>query len=74
MRIRVPASSANLGSGFDCFGIAWDVYNTIDLIELKGRKYHSKKNNYNSFAKKYDFVYKKFSSAHIETRREYSHP
>jgi len=24
------------------------VYNTIDLIELKGRKYHSKKNNYNS--------------------------
>jgi len=38
------------------------VYNTIDLIELKGRKYHSKKNNYNSFAKKYDFAYKKFSS------------
>ena len=31
MRIRVPASSANLGSGFDCFGIAWDVYNTIDF-------------------------------------------
>lgn len=31
MRIRVPASSANLGAGFDCFGIAWDVYNTIDF-------------------------------------------
>lgn len=38
------------------------VYNTLDLIELKGRKYHSKKNNYNSFAKKYDFEYKKYTS------------
>ena len=31
MRIRVPASSANLGAGFDCFGIAWNMYNTIDF-------------------------------------------
>ncbi len=31
MLIRVPASSANLGAGFDCFGIAWDVYNTIEF-------------------------------------------
>lgn len=31
MLIRVPASSANLGAGFDCFGIAWDIYNTIEF-------------------------------------------
>ena len=31
MKIRVPASSANLGPGFDCFGIAWDIYNVIDF-------------------------------------------
>jgi len=35
MLIRVPASSANLGAGFDCFGIAWDIYNEIEF-ELKG--------------------------------------
>lgn len=29
------------------------VYNTKDLIELKGRKYHSKKNHINSFRRNY---------------------
>ena len=27
--IRVPGTSANLGPGFDCIGIAWDIYNEI---------------------------------------------
>lgn len=31
MMIRVPASSANLGPGFDSFGIAWQLYNEIDF-------------------------------------------
>lgn len=31
MRVRVPASSANIGPGFDCFGIAWQLYNQIDF-------------------------------------------
>ena len=31
MRVRVPASSANLGPGFDCFGIAWQLYNEIEF-------------------------------------------
>lgn len=35
MKIRVPASSANLGPGFDCFGIAWKLYNELDF-ELCG--------------------------------------
>lgn len=39
------------------------VYNTKDLIELKGRKYHSKKNKINSFSNKYDFKYKKYDSS-----------
>ncbi len=29
LRLRVPASSANLGPGFDCMGIALDWWNTI---------------------------------------------
>lgn len=31
MRLRVPASSANLGPGFDCFGIAWQLWNEIEF-------------------------------------------
>lgn len=32
MKFRIPASSANLGPGFDCFGIAWQCYNEIEFI------------------------------------------
>lgn len=31
MIVRVPGSSANLGPGFDCFGIAWQCYNTMEF-------------------------------------------
>ena len=34
------------------------VYNTQDLIELKGKKYHSKKNHYNTFVKTYTYEIK----------------
>ena len=29
--VRVPASTANLGPGFDCLGLALDLYNTVSL-------------------------------------------
>ena len=32
--VRVPATTANLGPGFDCFGLALPVYNTITIEEL----------------------------------------
>lgn len=32
MRVRIPASSANLGPGFDCFGLAWQCWNEIEFI------------------------------------------
>lgn len=31
--IRVPATSANLGPGFDCLGLALQIYNTFDIEE-----------------------------------------
>ncbi|ETW94326.1 MAG: hypothetical protein ETSY1_35355 [Candidatus Entotheonella factor] len=31
VQVRVPASTANLGSGFDIFGMALDIYNTFSL-------------------------------------------
>jgi len=31
--IRVPASTSNLGPGFDCLGLALDLYNELTLVE-----------------------------------------
>jgi homoserine kinase len=31
IKIRVPATTANLGSGFDCLGLALDWWNTIEI-------------------------------------------
>jgi len=38
------------------------VYNTKDLIDLSGRKYHAKKNHYNAFVKKHNIEYKRYNS------------
>lgn len=32
MIVKVCASSANLGPGFDCFGLAWQCYNTMEFL------------------------------------------
>ena len=32
--VKVPATSANLGPGFDCFGLALPVFNTVTIEEL----------------------------------------
>jgi homoserine kinase len=34
VKIRVPATSANLGPGFDCLGIALNLYNTFTFEEI----------------------------------------
>ncbi|MGB8523688.1 MAG: homoserine kinase [Candidatus Acidiferrales bacterium] len=34
--VRVPASTANLGAGFDCFGLAVDLYLTVRATVLSG--------------------------------------
>lgn len=31
IRVKTPATSANLGPGFDCLGLALGLYNTIDI-------------------------------------------
>ena len=31
--IKVPATTANLGPGFDCLGLALPIYNTITVEE-----------------------------------------
>ncbi len=34
LRVKVPASSANLGSGFDTVGLALSLYNFFDVLEI----------------------------------------
>ena len=33
-RVRVPATTGNLGSGFDCVGMALELYNTVEIVEI----------------------------------------
>lgn len=48
VRVKVPATTANIGPGFDCLGMAINVYNTIEVeecdeglyIEVRGQGYH----------------------------------
>ncbi len=35
IRVRVPATSANLGPGFDIIGTAWNIYNIFECEEIE---------------------------------------
>lgn len=37
MKFRAPATSANLGPGFDCAGVALDLWNELDVSDSGGR-------------------------------------
>jgi homoserine kinase len=41
LKIRVPATSANLGPGFDCMGLALDLWNEISFEKWEGLKYQA---------------------------------
>lgn len=45
------------------------IYLQSDLAELKGKKYHSKRNHISAFSKKYDWVYEDIDSANIDDVR-----
>jgi len=36
IKVKVPATSANMGPGFDCFGIALNLYNVVSACEIDG--------------------------------------
>ena len=35
VKVRVPATTANMGPGFDCLGMALDIWNTV-VVEING--------------------------------------
>lgn len=49
------------------------VYLRDNLAELKGRKYHSKKNHVNSFIKKNNYTYEELSCDNLAECLEFSH-
>ena len=38
MKIKIPATSANLGPGFDVLGLALDLYNIVEILPFKDTK------------------------------------
>ncbi len=42
------------------------IYNSSDLINLSGKKYHSKRNHISSFTKQYDWHYKDINADNID--------
>ena len=36
MKVRAPATSANLGPGFDCAAVALDLWNELEVTEGEG--------------------------------------
>jgi len=36
VRVKVPATTANLGSGFDCLGMALELHNTVEMSLSEG--------------------------------------
>lgn len=41
IKIRVPATSANLGPGFDCLGLALDIWNEVSFESAEKLLYHA---------------------------------
>ena len=46
------------------------IYSVDELINLNGKKYHSKKNHFNTFVKKYNYQYCKVDNTNIDKVRE----
>lgn len=80
---HLPAIWAQAGKRFDEFkelyGEYYDIfesrnefdyiYNSSDLINLSGKKYHSKRNHISSFSKKHDWRYEEISAKNIDKVR-----
>lgn len=65
LKIRVPATSANLGPGFDCLGLALDIWNEVSFEPAEKISYHVtgegaeklNKGSRNLLTKSFAFVY-----------------
>jgi len=79
LKIRVPATSANLGPGFDCLGLALDIWNEVSFEPAEELTFHvngegaEKLNNHpknlltKSFVQVYEVCGKTLPGVKIET-------
>lgn len=82
LKIRVPATSANLGPAFDCAGLALDLWNEItfepadeSIYEVSGEDAHRLSNRPDnlltkSFIHVYDFYGKKFTGVRVQSHNQ----
>lgn len=56
IRVKIPATSANLGAGFDCLGLAVNLYNYVDM-EISDRIDISSADNTSIPTNKHNLVY-----------------
>ncbi|MBE0672084.1 MAG: homoserine kinase [Anaerolineales bacterium] len=82
IKIRVPATSANLGPGFDCLGLALNVWNEVTFEAADKSTYHAigegaeklNKGTRNLLTKAYTLVYevcgKKMGGVQISAQNE----
>jgi len=83
INITVPATTANLGAGFDCIGAALTLYNqfkftridsgfSISVTDLEAQKVSTDESNlaYQSFVKFYEHQGEKTPPVHIEIKLE----
>ncbi len=75
MRIRVPASTSNFGSGFDAFGLALNLYNHFYVepsfqysVEIEGEGRHLPTNEENLFIRVYKKACETFGKEDVPIR------
>lgn len=71
VRIKVPATTANLGPGFDCLGMALELFQTITVVKNDSEKIISWKNeklvedSENYVVQAIEFILKKFNRSDL---------
>ena len=80
MKIKIPATSANLGPGFDCLGVSLNLHNEVQItsakissVKIKGEgedNIYLKKNN--PFLRLFDELYFKLTNEKASFRFEFN--
>ena len=79
IEVRVPATSANLGPGFDCLGLALKLYNTVqvrpsdvDKVEFRGiRAEYLKDLSKNLFVRIFNETYQKLTNQKPDAQKQH---
>lgn len=69
IRFRVPGTTANIGPGFDSFGMALNIYNEITLEEIEGKIEFLQNGQPSPIALEDNLIYTSF----MDTLNKYNH-